>query len=229
MTALKNLPIPESCMKPPCVILAGGRSRRMGGGDKGLLLLKDRPMLAHVLERVAPQCGSILINSNSDPGLFRCFGVPVAPDATHGFQGPLAGLLTGLLWARQCGASHVLSVACDTPFLPDDLVARLSQALAGSQIAIAADGERSHPVIGLWPVALAERLEADLASGVRAMHRWLDSFSVCEVLFAARDLRNINTPADLCTADRESREHRPGMGFAPDLFPARLKTSGARY
>lgn len=185
-------------MKPPCVILAGGRSSRMGGGDKALAPLLGRPMLAHVLARVAPQCACILINSNSEPELFERFGLPVAGDVTGGFQGPLAGLLTGMRWAQ--GATHMLSVACDTPFLPHDLAARLAEALTNADIAIAADSERAHPVIGLWPVALAARLEADLRGGTRAMHRWLSQFHVAEVCFDVRHFRNINTAQDLHAA-----------------------------
>jgi molybdopterin-guanine dinucleotide biosynthesis protein A len=186
----------------PCVILAGGRSSRMGGGDKCLMPLMGQPMLAHVLDRVASQCGAILINSNSDPALFRHFGSPVAADATRQFQGPLAGLLAGLSWARTQGEDDLLSVACDTPFLPHDLLARLTLARAqsGAEIAIASDHERSHPVIGLWPATLVERLEGDLASGTRAMHRWLANFHVAEACFNARHFRNINTPTDLLTA-----------------------------
>lgn len=200
-------------MKPPCVILAGGRSSRMGGGDKCLLPLLGKPMLAHVLDRIAPQCGGILINSNSEPELFQRFGVPVAADMTNGFQGPLAGLLTGLHWARARGASHLLSAACDTPFLPQDLAARLAQAreTQGAEIAIATDDARSHPVIGLWPVALAERLETDLSDGMRAMHRWLANFRVAKARFAAHHFQNINTPADL----RAAASGAPFGGISP--------------
>jgi molybdopterin-guanine dinucleotide biosynthesis protein A len=135
--------------------------------------------------------------------LFKCFGLPVAADLTAGFQGPLGGLLTGLTWARRHhpGATHLLSVACDTPFLPRDLVSGLARSLSGAGIAIAADAKRSHPVIGLWPVTLAERLETDLAHGVRAVHRWLENFSVGEARFDAHGLQNINTAADLQAAE----------------------------
>jgi len=197
-------------MKPPCVILAGGRSSRMGGGDKCLLPLMGEPMLAHVLERMLPQCSDILINSNSEPELFSRFGIAVAADLTDGFQGPLAGLLTGLRWARARGASQVVSVACDTPFLPDDLVLRLSDALTvqDAQIAIATDDEYSHPVIGLWPITLTDRLETDLRGGTRAIYRWLSAFRVVEVRFAARHFQNINTPADLQAAGGARDEMR---------------------
>ena len=199
-------------MKLPCVILAGGQSSRMGGGDKGLLPFMGKPLLAHVLARIAPQCGDILLNTNSDPRRFRIFGMPIAGDVTSGFLGPLAGLLTGLRWARAQGAGSLVSVPCDTPFLPRDLVARLAEARArsGARIAIAADGMRSHPVIGLWDVTLAERLEEDLRQGTRAIYRWLAAFPVHEVDFAASHFQNINTPQDLQTAGITGGEMRTG-------------------
>ena len=185
-------------MSVPCVILAGGRSSRMGGGDKCLLPLDGKPMLAHVLERVSPQASAILINSNSPPELFAGFGWPVLPDLVAGFQGPLAGLLTGMTWAARTGATHVLSVACDTPFLPLDLVQRLDADRADGEIAIARDETRSHPVIGLWPTALAPRLARDMEqNGVRGVHQWLRGQPVREVSFDAAHFRNINTRDDL--------------------------------
>src|SRR4051812_33159672 len=189
-------------MKPPCVILAGGRSSRMGGGDKCLLPLAGKSMLAHVLDRVSPQVSTILINSNSPPDRFITFGRPVLPDVIGGFQGPLAGLLTGMRWAAQAGASHMISVACDTPFLPHDLVQRLYAGLGGNEIAIACDLERSHPVIGLWPTALAGRLAHDMEQhDIRGMHQWLRSFAFGEVAFAASHFSNLNTPAELRAAE----------------------------
>ena len=185
-------------MKAPCVILAGGRSSRMGGGDKCLLPLDGKPMLAHVLERVSPQTSVILINSNSPPELFAGFGWPVLPDTLAGFQGPLAGLLTGMAWAAQSGATHVLSVACDTPFLPPDLSQRLGAALTRGDIAIARDEARSHPVIGLWPTALAPRLARDMEqNGIRGVHQWLRGLPVQEITFEAAHFRNLNTREDL--------------------------------
>lgn len=188
-------------MKPVCVILAGGRSSRMGGGDKGLLPLNGIPMIEHVLAVIEPQADAVLINSNGDPALFGKFGVPVLADCVPGYQGPLAGLLTGMEWARQYHprATHLLSAPCDCPCLPADLAARLATGLAGGgEIAIARDAERLHPTVGLWPVALAERLATDLVSHrTRRMQTWLAQFSVREVPFDPACLRNINTPQDL--------------------------------
>jgi molybdopterin-guanine dinucleotide biosynthesis protein A len=194
-------------MKPPCVVLAGGRSSRMGGGDKCLLPLDGKPMLAHVLDRIAPQVEGILINSNSPAALFTPFGWPVLPDVMPGFHGPLAGLLTGMTWARQSyrDATHILSTACDTPFLPRDLAQRLGDGLPANGIAIARDHDRTHPVIGLWPIALADRLTTDMViHDVRGVHQWLRGQAAREIVFDAADFRNLNTRDDLRQAAANS-------------------------
>lgn len=197
-------------MKPPAVILAGGRSLRMGGGDKCLLPMQGKPLIAHILERLAPQTRDVMINTNSDPGPFLKFGLPVLSDAIGGFQGPLAGLLTGMLWSRRRHPHQVylLSVAGDVPFLPLDLVARLHASLAGEQadIAIAACPEASHPTIGLWPVDLAERLEHDLMeTNIRSMLDWSSAFRVALTPFPSEVLLNINTPAELDSCQKICR------------------------
>lgn len=197
-------------MKPPCVILAGGRSSRMGGGDKCLMPLNGKTMLAHVLDRIAPQAGAILINSNSPANLFASFGWPVLPDVMPGFQGPLAGLLTGLRWARQThpGATHILSAACDTPFLPHDLAARLGEGLGASDIAIARDAGRTHPVIGLWPIAAADRLAVAMAThDLRGVHQWLRGQTVHEVTFDPVHFHNLNTRDELDQAAADFPSH----------------------
>lgn len=191
-------------MKPPCVILAGGRSSRMGGGDKCLLPLDGRPLLAHVLERMSPQVSSIMINSNSMPDLFAAFGWPVSADIMPGYQGPLAGLLTGMTWAAraQPDATHILSVSCDTPFLPHDLAQRLGEGIETCDIAIARDETSVHPVIGLWPVALANRLACDMKhSDIRGVYQWLRQFRVHEIAFDAGYFCNLNTRDELQQAE----------------------------
>jgi molybdopterin-guanine dinucleotide biosynthesis protein A len=197
-------------MRPAAVILAGGRSSRMGGGDKCLLPLGDKPLIAHILDAVTPQTGDILINTNSDPAPFLKYGQPVLPDAIPGFQGPLAGILTGMLWSRRRHPRrvHLLTVASDVPFLPDDLVARLSRSLSDQRadIAIASTADGTHPTIGLWPVDLAQRLEHDLMEGaVRSVHQWISGFRVAVAEFDTIALANINTPADLAAC----QHHRP--------------------
>lgn len=189
-------------MRPASVILAGGRSSRMGGGDKCLLPIAGKSLIAHILERLAPQTRDILINTNSGPAPFLKFGLPVLPDAVPGFQGPLAGLLTGMRWSRRRHprAAYLLSAASDVPFLPPNLVDALSDALTQqhADIAIASCAQGAHPTIGLWPVDLADHLEQDLLrTPVRSMHRWLEQFRVAHAMFASEALANINTPAEL--------------------------------
>jgi len=189
-------------MRPPAVILAGGRSSRMGGGDKCLLPMNGKSLIAHVLAAVTPQTGDILINTNNDPAAYLKFGMPVLPDVIPGFQGPLAGLLTGMLWSRRRHPrqAYILSVAGDVPFLPPDLVAQLARNLSDQKadIAIARCAQGLHPTIGLWPVDLADRLEHDLMeTALRAMREWSGQFRVAEVTFASASLININTPAEL--------------------------------
>jgi molybdopterin-guanine dinucleotide biosynthesis protein A len=192
------------------------------GGAKGLLLLDGKPMLAHVMERIAPQASALAINGNGDATRFHALGQPVIADAIAGFPGPLAGILAGLLWARthHPGASHVLSVPCDTPFLPQDLVERLSGDLAQSraEIAVARDSETVHPVVGLWPLTSAERLADAIHSSVRSVQHWLQANRICQTVFAAGHFRNINTPAELMAAQSLKRvrfRRSRGCGWSP--------------
>ena len=191
----------------PALILAGGRSSRMGGGDKSLMPLHGRPLLCHVLDRIRPQASHLLINSNSDPSLFRDFGLAVRPDTLPDRPGPLAGILTGLIWAAELGATHLVTVPCDTPFLPHDLVPRLRHDLNRSraQIAVARDPGQSHPVIALWQVGLAVQLATDLEAGTRSVYRWLKQFEICESEFATFHFSNLNTPADILAAEARAR------------------------
>jgi len=182
----------------------------MGGGDKCLLRVQGSPLIAHILDALAPQTRDILINTNSDPAPFLKFGLPVLPDAIPGFQGPLAGLLTGMLWSRRRHPhqAYLLSVAGDVPFLPHDLVARLHASLAGGQadVAIAACPHFTHPTIGLWPVDLAQRLEHDLTeTGIRSMLDWIAGFRVTRTEFPSDVLVNINTPAELNSCQKSHR------------------------
>src|SRR5690606_20990586 len=143
---------------PPCVILAGGQARRMGGGDKGLLPLGSGRVIDHVIARLAPQCGALAINANGDPARFADFGLPVLADPVPGQPGPLAGILAAMDWAAGLGAGVVVTAAADSPFLPRDLVARLVAATThGGAVAESPDGTgrmRAHPTFGLWPIGL---------------------------------------------------------------------------
>jgi molybdopterin-guanine dinucleotide biosynthesis protein A len=166
-------------MTPPTLglLLAGGLARRMGGGDKPLRTIAGRTILAHVIERLAPQCDGLLINANGDPERFAEYGLPVAADDVPDFAGPLAGILAGLDWMAQHRPQlqWLVSVAADTPFIPRDLVARLHEARATSNVplACAASGGWTHPVIGLWPVGLrADLRHALTVEDERKIDRW---------------------------------------------------------
>jgi molybdenum cofactor guanylyltransferase len=191
------------------VILAGGLARRMGGGDKGLRLLAGRPLLAWVIERARPQVAALALNANGDPARFARYRLPVVPDSVAGFAGPLAGVLAGLDWAaeRVADATHVASFATDAPFLPRDLVVRLAAAVeAGADLACAASEGRSHPVFGLWPLALRDELRRALGDeGIRKVDQWTGRYRLETVEFAAVPVDpffNANHPDDLDAAER---------------------------
>jgi molybdenum cofactor guanylyltransferase len=192
------------------IVLAGGLSRRMGGGDKSLRLLAGRPILAHIVERAAPQVVALALNANGDAARFAAFGLPVVADSVPDFAGPLAGVLAGLDWAaaRVPGATHVASFAGDAPFLPRDLVARLAAALGDGRhaLACAASGGRAHPVFGLWPVALRDALRrAVTEEGMRKVDVWTARYALATVDFATAPIDpffNANRPDDLAEAER---------------------------
>ncbi len=191
------------------MILAGGLARRMGGGDKPLRLLAGRPILWHVTERLRPQVAALALNANGDPSRFAEFGVPVIADPVADNPGPLAGILAGMLWAERAvpGATHVLTVPGDTPFIPTDLVARLDAACrqSAADVAVAESGGIAHPVVALWPVDLAVPLHTALGDGLRRVWDFLDRYAVVRVPFAADafdPFLNINTPEDLAEAER---------------------------
>jgi molybdenum cofactor guanylyltransferase len=195
------------------LLLAGGLARRMGGGDKSLREIGGRSLLAHVIERAQPQVERLVLNANGDLERFAGFGLPVIPDAVPGYAGPLAGVLAGLEWAGRVvpSATHVMSLATDTPFFPRDLAARLQQALAaeGAEIACAASGGRPHPVIALWPVSLAPALRTVLvAEDLRKIDRFTARYRTVEVAFedeAGDPFFNLNTPDDLALAEARLR------------------------
>ena len=168
--------MPHSANRPVVVLLAGGLSRRMGGGDKCLRPLAGRPLLQHVLERMEPQADTIVLNANGDAARFSAFALPVVTDPVAGHAGPLAGILSGMLWAREfrADAADIVSVPTDCPFLPTDLVDRLLMAREAAAVpsACAASAGRTHPVVGLWPVRLADGLRtALLDEGLRKGRR----------------------------------------------------------
>ena len=192
------------------VLLAGGQSRRMGGGDKCLRPLGDRTILEHVIDRIRPQVGPLILNANGDPNRFQSYGLPVVADVVDGFAGPLAGVLTGLRWAEvnapQC--EWLLSVPTDAPFVPKNLATSLRQEISaqGAQLACATSRGRTHPVVALWPVALADALEQALVGeDIRKIDRWTARYRLVEVSFddtGVDPFFNANRPEDLAIADR---------------------------
>lgn len=183
------------------IVLAGGRGRRMGGVDKGLVELEGRPLVAHVLARLVPQVGALLINANQNPERYAGFGHPVVADAVGGFAGPLAGLHAGLLSTR---TPFAVTVPCDSPFLPTDLVARLGAALAAgeAQLAVARTFDQPHPVFALVRRDLLADLSAFLDAGGRKIDAWYAALRTVEVAFddEAEAFRNINTAAELAAS-----------------------------
>ncbi|SED91633.1 molybdenum cofactor guanylyltransferase [Rhizobiales bacterium GAS188] len=195
------------------VLLAGGLARRMGGGDKSMRLIAGKPLLVHVIERLSSQCEALMLNANGEPERFFEFGLPVVADSVEGFAGPLAGVLAGLDWAahHHKGVPWLLSIATDTPFLPQDLVARLHAArlAKGARLASAASGGRTHPVIGLWPVDMREELRRALVDeGVRKIDMFTARYpcTIAEWPPEPYDpFFNANAPEDLAEAANIAR------------------------
>lgn len=194
------------------LLLAGGQSRRFGGGDKTLSALAGKPMLTHAIERLAPQVSTLILNANGDPERFADYGLTVVPDPMGDFAGPLAGVLAGLDWAaRESDARWIVTAAGDSPLFPVDLVGRLMAGLKGRYpaIALAACGGQIHPTFGLWPVALAEDLAGALKTGTRRIVSWTDKHDCTVVDFGQRTLGgrthdpffNVNTRDDLQAAE----------------------------
>jgi molybdenum cofactor guanylyltransferase len=192
------------------LVLAGGLARRMGGGDKTRIQIGGKTILERVLARLKPQCTAVILNANGDPARFADTGLPVVADTVAGFAGPLAGILAGLDWAavHAPAITDVASVPGDCPFLPRDLVARLSAArrVAGLPLACARSGEWRHPVVGLWPVALREDLRtALLEENLRKIESWTARHGIALADWPATPVDpffNVNTPADAAEAER---------------------------
>jgi len=191
------------------LLLAGGQSRRMGGGDKTLRLLGGIPLLERVIERLRPQINALVLNANGDPARFARCALPVVPDSVPGFAGPLAGVLAGLDWAatHRSDCHYVVSVATDAPFLPADLVVRLAEGLdeAGADLSCATSGGRSHPVFGLWPVRLRDDLRGALVDqGIRKVDLWTARHKLATVPFSDQPVDpffNANRPEDFAAAE----------------------------
>ncbi|OSQ51034.1 molybdenum cofactor guanylyltransferase MobA [Marivita geojedonensis] len=204
---------------PLGVILAGGLATRMGGGDKALLSVGGQTLLKRVIDRLQPQVAGMALNANGDAARFDGFGLPVLPDSIEGFPGPLAGVLAGLDWAAEQGAEAIVTVAADTPFFPDDLVAVLQDKAQGMAhplvLAATPRGEEKtksmsrsglirHPTFGLWPVALRDDLRAALEDGIKKVVIWTEKHGGREAVFKTDQgdpFFNVNTPEDLEAAE----------------------------
>ncbi len=194
----------------PGIILAGGLSRRMGGGDKGLLMLGKTTIIERVIDKILPQVGSLAININGDSSRFPDYKLPIIPDSIKGYLGPLSGILAGMEWAFKNGNRYIATVAADTPFLPDDLIKRLNAmvesknlniGIAASRI-LSGDDVFIHPTFGIWEVALKDDLRDALANDTRKIMFWAKKFKLDYYYFDTSDklsdpFFNINTPDDL--------------------------------
>jgi molybdopterin-guanine dinucleotide biosynthesis protein A len=182
----------------------------MGGGDKPMRTISGRTILERVIARLTSQCAGLILNANGDPARFASFGLPVIADSVADFPGPLAGILAALDWAasQQPEVRFVLSAAADCPFLPRDLVARLEEAREAqdAELAVAASGVQTHPVIGLWSVALREQLRhALVVEDVRKIDRWTARYKLVTVTWPTAPLDpffNANTAEDIAEAER---------------------------
>ena len=196
------------------VLLAGGQSRRMGGGDKCLLELGGQSMLQRAMDRLGGQVSGLILNANGEPERFAEFGLPVVADPVEGFAGPLAGVLAGLRWAadNRPGARWIVTAATDTPFFPADLVTRLQAGVGDTYpaIGLATFQDRPQPVFGLWPTALADDLEQALKEGTRKVLEWTDRHASTYVDFPALPTGgsqidpffNANRPEDMAEAEQ---------------------------
>lgn len=183
------------------LILAGGKSRRMGGTDKGLLPFGGGLLVGHVLDAIRPQVGGVLISANRHQADYERFGVPVLTDPLDDFQGPLAGFLAGL---RQMQTEYLLTLPCDGPVVVDDLAGRLAAGLSRSDadIAVAHDGNRLQPVYALLNRRVLPDLELALGEGERKIDRWYARNRWVRVDFhdVPEQFSNINTPEDYASA-----------------------------
>jgi len=192
------------------LILAGGRARRMGGGDKALIRVGSATILERVVARLSPCCTGLVLNANGDPARFARFGLPVVPDSIPDFAGPLAGILAGLDWATHHvpDLAWMVSAPADCPFLPRDLVPRLHEArrAAAAPLACAQSGDRRHPAVGLWPVALRDDLRRALVQeGLRKVDTWAAQHGAAAATWPAVPFDpffNVNTPEDAAEAER---------------------------
>jgi molybdopterin-guanine dinucleotide biosynthesis protein A len=184
------------------IILAGGQARRMGGDDKGLITINDRPLIEYVIEGFGPQVDSLIINANRNLDTYKSYGYPVIPDSLSGYEGPLAGIAAGMKNVR---TEYIVTVPCDSPFIDEDYVSKLSSQVNGANadIYVAHDGKRIQPVFCLLRTNLLKSLEDYLSRGERKIDRWYEEHNLVSIQFddSNNTFMNINTPDDIRIAE----------------------------
>jgi len=190
------------------VIMAGGKSRRMGGQDKAFVLLNEKPMLSHVIDRLNKQTKNIVLNSNKNPEVFKSFKIKVMSDTVKDFPGPLAGVLSGMEWfnIQNKKIKWVLSVPIDSPFFPLDLIKKLHFSLKNSNklIAVAKSNKKIHPVFALWNMSLLNPIKNAINNDIRKIDLFTEPYQPQVVDFVSKidPFFNINTPEDLKMAEK---------------------------
>ncbi len=192
------------------VVLAGGRARRLRGGDKARIRIGEKTILERILTTLAPQCSQLIINANGDPRRFADAGLSIVADDPPDYAGPLAGILAGLDWTADHAPEieWIVTAPGDCPFLPPDLVGRLHRARieAGALLACAASGQRRHPVVALWPLSVRGDLRhALLNEGVHKVENWAARYSIAVAIWPATPVDpffNVNTTEDVAEANR---------------------------
>ena len=197
------------------VILAGGLSTRMGGGNKCLLKIGKKTMLDYVIARASRQVSKLSINVNGENSAFESYNLPLIQDSVKGYVGPLGGILSGIEWAKKNfkEIKFVASFASDAPLFPENLIQRMGEMIQknNANIAYAKSGTRTHPVFGLWSVDLMEDLKSALINdGVRKIDSWAKNYSLIEVPFTINDIDpfiNVNKPEDLIKINKIFKEN----------------------
>jgi molybdenum cofactor guanylyltransferase len=187
------------------LVVAGGRSRRFGA-EKALAELQGRPLLDHALDRLAASCRQVGVNApagSEAAALAQARNLPLIADAPSAAAGPLAGVLAGLLWAQAQGAEGLITLPCDTPLLPTDLLARLKEVAAGRACAVARTPDGVQSLCAVWNLALLEDLRRALAKDHPPIHSFLEAHDCAFVDYPdASGFLNVNTPQDLAEAER---------------------------
>jgi len=191
------------------VILSGGLSRRMDNRNKAFIKLANKPLFEYVLENISAQCDTVIINSNCNGEQFEQYQLPVVKDSIEGFLGPLAGILTAMEWVKENSpeAQWLVSVPVDTPFLPNDLVKKLHHASQQDKASLvcAVSNERTHPIIGLWPISLMDDLRTAIQDeDMRKIDLWTARYKISHPVFEYEDIDpffNINCDEDLAEAE----------------------------